>query len=326
MPYELEHRLVVGVASSALFDLTDSHAAFLEGLEAYQTYQEKHEEVPLRPGVAFPFVKRLLDLNDLSAGDPLVEVIVLSKNDPITGLRVMSSVAHHGLPISRAIFTEGQSPHRYMAELNMSLFLSGSRTDVESAISLGFPAGVVLGWTAVDDSTADDSPSELRVAFDFDGVLADDEAEKVFQSKGLEAFHMSERANRVAPHNPGPLHSFIIALKGIQEVERRRAIDNPDYIPRVRVSIVTARNAPAHERAVTTLRDWGVRVHDAFFLGGISKDRILRVLRPHIFFDDQRTHLEPVQDVVGCVLVPYGIANASESLVIDEVRARAESA
>lgn len=317
MPYELENRLVIGVASSALFDLTDSHAAFREGLEAYQAYQEKHEDVPLQPGVAFPFVKRLLALNDLSAEDPLVEVLVLSKNDPITGLRVMNSIESHGLPISRAIFTEGQSPHRYMSELDMSLFLSGSRKDVDAATALGHPAGVVLGWAAVGADLDDDPSRQLRIAFDFDGVLADDEAEKVFKSEGLEAFHLSETAKKVTPHNPGPLHSFVIALKRIQDLERRHAIESPNYSPRVRVSIVTARNAPAHARAVETLRNWGVRVHDAFFLGGISKDRILRVLRPHIFFDDQRVHLESIQDVVGCVLVPYGIANSSESLVIE---------
>lgn len=317
MPYELGHRLVVGVASSALFDLTESHRAFQKGLAAYRTYQDQHKDEPLAPGVAFPFVQRLLGLNDLSPADPLVEVFVLSKNDPVTGLRVMSSIASHGLPITRAVFTEGQAPFEYMSALHMSLFLSGNRDDVLGATALGFPAGLVLGAAAVGDFDPEDLSGELRVAFDFDGVLADDESERVHQTQGLAAFQSNESAKKVTPHNPGPLQGFVLALTRIQQAERQHAADDAAYAPRVRVSIVTARNAPAHERAVNTLREWNVQVNDAFFLGGVEKARILRVLRPHIFFDDQRGHLDPVREDVASVLVPYGVMNASETMVVN---------
>lgn len=321
MPYDLDSRLVIGVASSALFDLTDSHAAFKGGITAYRDFQKAHEDVPLEPGVAFPFIQRLLGLNDIApVGDPLVEVFVLSRNDPVTGLRVMSSLEHHALPITRAIFTEGQSPYPYMEELNMSLFLSGNRADVDAAMALGFPSGLVLGTAAVGtDPSIDRGHGELRVAFDFDGVLADDASEAVNQSEGLPAFQHLESTNKFTPHNPGPLHRFVQALSRIQRSEKAHAADDTDYVPRVRVSIVTARNAPAHARAVNTLREWKLIVNDAFFLGGVEKAKILRVLRPHIFFDDQHGHLDPVQHAVASVLVPYGVMNAAQDTVVEAV-------
>ncbi len=360
-PYDLDHRLVVGVSSSALFDLSTSQRVFDEqGIDAYRAYQDKYRDRMLRPGVAFEFVQRLLSLNDLSpaAGDPLVEVFVLSKNDPSTGLRVMSSVAAHGLPISRAIFTQGVAPYAYIPALNISLFLSGDAGDVRAATTLGHPAGQVLGsaavgqgassgptaprtsgarvapgdapvavepaveaTTPVGDVTAQDaSPTwvdadevkELRVAFDFDGVLADDSAERIFQSGGLEQFHQYESARKITEHHAGPILPFLRALSTIQRREEERVAEDPGYRPRVRVSIVTARSAPSHERAVNTLRSWGVTVNDAFFLGGADKGRVLRVLRPHIFFDDQRGHLDPVAREVASVLVPYGVTNEAQ--------------
>lgn len=182
MPYELSNRLVVGVASSALFDLAVSDAYFLaNGEQAYREYQEEHLDDVLGPGVAFSFIRRLLGLNDLrDAANPLVEVIVLSKNDPSTGLRVMRSIQTHGLSISRALFMQGKSPYEYIDALDMSLFLSGNDGDVRSAMALGFPAGLVLESASVDD----DDGGALRVAFDFDGVVADDEAERVYQGPG----------------------------------------------------------------------------------------------------------------------------------------------
>ncbi|KRD35038.1 hypothetical protein ASE27_16445 [Oerskovia sp. Root918] len=364
-PYDLDHRLVVGVASSALFDLSTSQRVFDEqGIDAYRAYQDRYRDRMLRPGVAFEFVQRLLSLNDLSpaAGDPLVEVFILSKNDPSTGLRVMSSVAAHGLPISRAIFTQGVAPYAYIPALNISLFLSGDAGDVRTATTLGHPAGQVLGSAAVgqgassgptaqrtpharvapgdapvtvepavqtveaamatgvavmgdatadisEESTADAEVGELRVAFDFDGVLADDSAERIFQSGGLEQFHQYESARKITEHHAGPILPFLRALSTIQRREEQRVAEDPGYRPRVRVSIVTARSAPSHERAVNTLRSWGVTVNDAFFLGGADKGRVLRVLRPHIFFDDQRGHLDPVAREVASVLVPYGVTN-----------------
>jgi len=306
--YELNERLVIGIASSALFDLGESDYVFRqEGEEAYRTYQEEHLDVPLSPGVAFPFIQRLLSLNDLAAtDDPLVEVIVLSRNDPDTGLRVMRSVAHHQLSISRAAFTQGQSPYAYMPALNMSLFLSANDADVQSAVAAGHPAGRVLPSTYTDDGT-----DELRVAFDFDGVLASDEAERVMRAEGLDRFLEHETSNMVTPLSPGPLRDFARNLNRIQRAEERRQQEDPDYRLRVRVSIVTARNAPAHERAVLSLKEWGVRVNDAFFLGGIDKERVIQILQPHIFFDDQRGHLESTARLVPSVHIPFGVANTA---------------
>ncbi|WP_369388211.1 5'-nucleotidase [Streptomyces sp. CG1] len=305
--YDLANRLVVGVASSALFDLRESDAVFREqGEEAYRAYQERHVDDTLRPGVAFAFIRRLLSLNDLGEpGDPLVEVIILSRNDPDTGLRVMRSIQAHELPISRAVFMQGRSPHKFMPALNMSLFLSANGMDVREAVAAGLPAGHVLGSQYADDP----EDQELRIAFDFDGVLAGDAAEQVYQSAGLEEFRAHEARNAATPHDPGPLRDFLAGVNRIQRRELERRKSDPGYEPRVHVSIVTARNAPAHERAVTSLKQWGVAVNDAFFLGGIDKGAVMGVLNPHIFFDDQVTHLESTSRTTPSVHVPFGKIN-----------------
>lgn len=303
---DLESCLVVGIASSALFDLRESGAYFDEhGEAAYRTFQDEHLEEPLEPGVAFPFVQRLLSLNDLDEDQSLVEVIVLSKNDPSTGLRVMRSLEHHGLPITRAVFTQGQAPYEYIEALGMSLFLSAERSDVDAAIKLGFPAGHVLPSTAAYD----DKDNSVRVAFDFDGVLADDTSERVYKAKGLQPYLKGEAGKRDQALAPGPLQRLLADLNVIQDREEARADSDLSYRPRLRIALVTARNAPAHERAILSLREWGVRVNDAFFMGGVEKARVLGVLRPHIFFDDQTTHLDGATDVVTGVHIPYGVAN-----------------
>ncbi|MDG3017206.1 5'-nucleotidase [Speluncibacter jeojiensis] len=310
VPYHLENMLVVGVASSALFDLSDSDAVFREqGEIEYRKFQEQHISDSLAPGVAFPLIKRLLSLNDLSTDDtPLVEVIVLSRNDPETGLRVMRSIADHNLPITRAIFMQGRSPYEYIGALNISLFLSQNEKDVRVALEMGFAAGQVLGSPAADLNGTD-----LRVAFDFDGVLADDSSERVMQSEGLPAFHAHEAEHLDDPLPEGRLSDFLRGINRIQDVEEGRAIEDPNYNRRVHVAIVTARNAPAHERVVRTLRSWGVHVNDAFFLGGIEKAKVLRVLQPHVFFDDQLGHLQSAADEIPSVHVPFGIVNDSSN-------------
>lgn len=306
MPYELQHRLVIGIASSALFDLKESDAVFRrDGEEAYRRYQEAHLDERLEPGVAFPFIRRLLSLNDLAPDDPLVEVIVLSRNDPDTGLRVMRSVAAHGLPITRAIFMQGSSPYRFMPALNMSLFLSENDQDVREAVAAGLPAGRVLTSSFEDDPNDHD----LRIAFDFDGVLADDASERVYQTDGMDSFREHETTNVATPHDPGPLRDFLANVNKIQRREEQRRLEDPTYRSRVHVSIVTARNAPAHERAVTSLKAWGVTVNDAFFLGGIDKGAITSVLKPHIFFEDQESHLESTARSAPSVHVPFGLIN-----------------
>lgn len=312
MPYELENRLVIGVASSAVFNLNESDAIFKsQGEEEYRKFQEQNLKNPLPKGIAFPFIKRLLSLNDLSSDpeDPLVEVVLLSKNDPDTGLRVMKTIEHYGLSMTRAIFMQGKSPYEYIPALNIALFLSGNKPDVDAAIKAGHPAGQVLD-SKFDD---DDEDKTLRIAFDFDGVLASDESETVMQSSGLTEFHAHEVANVMQPHNPGPLKEFLVRMSRIQSIEENYKTDNPGYENRIRVSIVTARNAPSHERALNTLKSWGVMANDAFFLGGIEKRRVLGVLKPHIFFDDQSGHLKPASAVAPSVHIPFGITNQKKT-------------
>lgn len=313
MPYSLEDRLVIGVASSAVFDLSDSDAVFRrEGEEEYRKFQRAHLEDPLPRGIAFPFIKRILSLNDLcsNSADPLVEVVLLSRNDPDTGLRVMKTIEHYGLGITRAIFMQGKSPYEYIPALNIALFLSGNKSDVDAAILAKHPAGQVLESYFEDD----ENDGMLRIAFDFDGVLAGDESESVMQASGLTEFHAHEVLNVMQPHNPGPLKEFLVRISKIQSVEEKYKKLNPDYKNRLRVSIVTARNAPSHERALKTLESWGVQANDAFFLGGIDKGKILAVLRPHIFFDDQPGHLKSTSAVAPSVHIPFGVANSSVNL------------
>ncbi|MEV6580489.1 5'-nucleotidase [Streptomyces sp. NPDC051582] len=308
MKYDLSDRLVIGLASSALFDLTDCDAVFREqGEDAYRAHQETHLEDVLDKGVAFPFVRRLLSLNDLvDPSDPLVEVIILSRNDPDTGLRVMRSIAAHGLHISRAVFQQGRSSHRFMPALNMSLFLSANDSDVREAVADGLPAGHVLKTERVDD----DADQELRIAFDFDGVLAGDSSERIFQNAGIDEFRAHEVLNAATAHDPGPLKEFLAGINRIQEREERERRKDPAYQPRLRVSLVTARDAPAHERAVRSLKQWGLRVNDAFFLGGVDKAAVMRALDPHIFFDDQVSHLNGTAPATPSVHVPFGVVNA----------------
>lgn len=308
MPYELDDRLVIGVASSAVFDLRDSDSVFKsQGEEEYRRFQEENLNNPLPKGIAFPFIKRLLALNDLSPeqNDPLVEVVLLSRNDPDTGLRVMKTIEHYGLGMTRAIFMQGKSPYEYIPALNIALFLSANKPDVDAAIRLGHPAGQVLDSKFADD----EQDNMLRIAFDFDGVLAGDESETVMQSSGLTAFHAHEVSNVTQPHNPGPLKELLVRISKIQSTEESHKKRNPDYENRIRVSIVTARNAPSHERALKTLKSWGVMANDAFFLGGIEKSRVLSVLKPHIFFDDQSGHLRTASAVVPSVHIPFGVTN-----------------
>lgn len=309
MPFALDDMLVVGVASSALFDLSDSDKIFREyGEDEYRKHQEEHLDDTLLPGVAFPFIRRLLSLNDLRPdGGQLVEVIILSRNDPETGLRVMRSLEAHDLAISRAIFMQGRSSHEYMEALNMSLFLSANDDDVRAAIDRGLPAGRVVGTPAEDPTGTD-----LRIAFDFDGVLTDDSSERIMQASDLAAFHENEASHTDEAMPEGLMARFLRGINRIQDIEEDLIGTDPTYNRRVHVAIVTARNAPAHERVVRTLQGWGLRVNDAFFLGGVEKARILRVLRPHIFFDDQVDHLRGAANEVPSVHVPFGIVNAAK--------------
>ena len=308
MPYPIEDKLVIAVASSALFDLSDSDHVFrTQGEKAYRKYQESHLDAPLEKGVAFPFVRRFLAINDRFPDKSPVEVVLLSRNSAITGKRVFRSIAHHGLDISRAAFLEGKSPYPYIPAFNASLFLSANETDVLQAIDYGHPAGTVLPSHVVDDK--DDA--ELRIAFDFDGVIADDASEKVYKAGSLEEFQEHETSRSHIPHSPGPLADLFRKLSHLQKLEDHALEADPNYRRALRTGIVTARNAPSHERVITTLEHWGVDANEVFFLGGMKKDRILNVLRPHMFFDDQRSHLESEAGSVPMVHIPFGVANVS---------------
>jgi 5'-nucleotidase len=281
MGYSLEGKLVVAITSRAFFDLDEADAVYRSlGLAAYREYQRLRENEPLAPGTAFPLVRALLAIN-VRAAKRLVEVFVLSRNDADSGVRILNSAQRHGVDIRRAAFTDGRDPWKYLAPFRCNLFLSAEPEDVEKALSIRFPAALILP----PPSTIEEDIEEVRVGFDGDAVLFDDESERVFQEQGLEAFQRREEALADVPMNPGPFEPFLRALHEIQ------AHFDEAKSP-IRTALVTARSAPAHLRVINTLRAWKVRVDESFFLGGLDKADVLAALRPHIYFDDQRGHLE----------------------------------
>jgi len=307
MSFPIEGKLVIAVSSSALFDLSESDRVFREqGPAAYKAFQEEHLDTVLETGVAFPFIRRFLAFNQYFLTEKPVEVVLLSRNSTATGLRLFRSIAHYGLDISRAAFTGGASPFPYIPAFNASLFLSANEQDVRGAVNAGSPAGLLLPGAVTDQP--DDQ--ELRIAFDFDGVLADDEAETVFKEQGLERFHEYEALHQKKVHQPGLLKDLFLKLSRLQELEEQERAGNPEYQCLLRTAIITARSAPAHERVITTLKSWGVEANETFFLGGMDKRRILNVLKPHIFFDDQLDHLQAKN--LAMVHVPFGVANGSQ--------------
>ncbi len=306
MAYPIEEKLVVGISSTALFDLTKEHQIFLdEGLEAFRKYQADNAAVPPEPGAAFPFIRRLLHLNKVFPEQAPVEVVMMSRNDPEAGRRMMNAMPHYGLDITRSFFLSGSAPFPYMKSVNACLYLSTNKEEVKDAIAQGHPAGHVLPCAAKDDG--DDN--QLRIAFDFDGVLVDDEAEARYADGGLPLFHHYEVANKDRPLKDGPLMPLLQKISGIQQIERDNAHKVNDPKKAIRVAIVTARNAPAHERLLNTMKNLGLEADELFLLGGIEKKNILDVLRPQIFFDDQIGHLEPAAESTPCVHIPFGIRN-----------------
>lgn len=311
MPYPIEKKLVVAISSSAVFDMKEADEIFRsKGEEAYRKHQREHLKKPFSKGVAFPFILRLLRLNAVFKREQPVEVVVLSRNDPDSGRRFFESCNHYDLTISRGAFLCGKDPYPYVESFNASLFLTANKDDVRGAIQAGMPAGLVMPTNALDEPKTD----ELRIAFDFDGVLADDSAEQVFQDQGLEHFHSSEVTNESEPLKPGPLHDLARKLSYWQKFEAKRQREDPGFKPLLRVAIVTARNAPAHTRFIRTLAAWGLSATETFFMGGIDKSRVLRVFRPHLFLDDQISHLEAIADEIPCVHIPFGNINKELNL------------
>ncbi|MBY0587819.1 5'-nucleotidase [bacterium] len=293
MDPKLAGKLVVAISSRALFDLDEAHQIFSTGgLDHYRRHQIDRENDVLPKGTGFPLVEGLLKLRD-PQGKDLVEVVLVSRNDADTGLRVMNSVEHYALPISRAVFTDGSNPYEYLKPFDCHLFLSANKDDVTQAFQQGFAAGLVYQ----PPYSLEQDANVVRIAFDGDAVLFSHEAEETYRNEGLEQFHQQERQSAEIPLNPGPFKGFLEALCRIQK------LFDADRCP-IRTALVTARSAPAHKRAIKTLRDWDVRVNESFFLGGVGKDGVLGVFRPHIFFDDHEMHCIPAASKLPTAQVP----------------------
>jgi 5'-nucleotidase len=294
-------QLVIGISSRALFDMRESHEVFeSEGLEVYSRYQVEREEAYLNPGVAFPLVRKLLDLNELTDESPKVEVILLSRNSADTGLRIFNTIEHYGLNIERAAFTNGESPYKYMEAYGADLLLSTNASDVRAALQKGYAAATILPGSASGPDSG-----QLRIAFDGDAVIFSDEAERIYKEHGLEVFSDKEKEAASRPLSGGP---FKRVLEALHEIQSSFPIENNP----IRTALVTARSAPAHKRVVLTLRKWGIRIDEALFLGGRSKGEFLKAFGADIFFDDQRVHVESAKDHVAAAHVPNGIANEIE--------------
>jgi 5'-nucleotidase len=301
MGVSLDGKLVVAISSRALFDFEQENEVFEQGSgphkdRAYMKLQLDKLDLPAKPGVAFSLVQKLLAFNDPQT--QRVEVVILSRNDPVSGMRVFRSAQHYGLPIQRGSFTRGQSPWRYLRPLHANLFLSAHLSDVRAALDAGVPAAQVYPQSAL---ASDAHPTEVRIAFDGDAVLFSDEAERVFQSEGLTAFQKHEKDHANRPLSAGPFKPLLAALQRLQQ----------DVTPtmRIRTALVTARSAPAHERAIRTLMDWNIEVDEAMFLGGLAKGEFLREFEPDFFFDDQTGHIEAASRHVPSGHVASGVSN-----------------
>ena len=321
MAANLDGQLVVAISSRALFDFEEENQVFEAGLQAlpaagtaskkdaaYMRLQLERLDVPAKPGVAFSLVKKLLAFNrapgiDAEAGSPAtpqqrVEVVILSRNDPVSGMRVFRSAQHYGLNIQRGTFNRGEAPWRYLKPLHANLFLSAHLSDVREALAAGVPAAQVYPHSV---RASDAHPNEVRIAFDGDAVLFSDEAERVFQAQGLSAFQQHERDKAEQPLLAGPFKPLLEALHRLQ------AVSTPGM--RIRTALVTARSAPAHERAIRTLMDWNVEVDEAMFLGGLNKGEFLREFEPDFFFDDQTGHVSSAALHVPAGHVASGVSN-----------------
>lgn len=298
MSYDLENRLVVGVSSRALFDLSSENEIFeRDGVEAYCRYQVEHENDILAPGPGFPLIKALLNLNELPGKAGCVEVIIMSRNSPDTSLRVFNAIAHYGLNITRAVLASGASLAPYLEAFRTDLFLSAYEDDVQSAIDSGIAAGIICS-DGIHTYDCEKQIKQIRIAFDGDAVLFSDESEQIFREKGLEAFEENERNLANTPLQAGPFAKFLKTLSDLQK-------DTSAEEAPIRTALVTTRSAPAHERVIRTLRAWNVRIDEAFFLGGVQKKDVLKAFGAHIFFDDQLIHTDSASEFVPAARVPY---------------------
>lgn len=297
MALSLDDKLVVGISSRALFDLEEENKIFEEkGLKAYSEYQIEHENDILKPGTAFPLVKALHNLN--CDNKHMTEIIIMSKNSADTSLRIFNSIKHYGLDISRAALIGGNSITPYLNTFKTDLFLSANEDDVQEAINAGIAAGIICSHANLPINPNEESP-QIRIAFDGDAVIFSDESEKIYKEKGLDAFAKHEEENAKKPLPEGP---FAKLLKTISLIQNQ--FKDAEKMP-IRTALVTARNTPAHERVIRTLRAWDVRIDEAFFLGGIEKSEILKSFGANIFFDDQSVHTDKASRLVPSARVPY---------------------
>ncbi|MBF0261210.1 MAG: 5'-nucleotidase [Magnetococcales bacterium] len=297
------HKMIIAISSRALFDLEESHTVFQEqGVTAYAAWQIAREDEPLAPGPAFSLVRKLMALNNSHPEQPLVEVILLSRNSSDTGLRVFNAIRHHGLDIVRAVFTSGETPWRYAAAFHAHLFLSLNPDDVRLALASGVAAAVILSPTHPQPL---EGSGPVRIAFDGDAVLFSDSSERIYQERGLAAFQENEILAARDPLPDGPFKPMLAAIQWIQGQH------SPESCP-IRTALVTARGAPAHERVIRTLRHWQIRVDELVFLGGLDKGAFLAAFGADIFFDDQTGHCESVRRFVPAGHVLHGVTNAVE--------------
>jgi len=304
MPVDLKDTLVIGISSRALFDLEKENDIFnSQGVAVYQKYQFDHEDSPLAKGTAFHLIESLLKLNSQREKN-LIEVVVMSKNSPDIGLRILNSISHYNLPITRSAFTSGVSLSKYVDAFKVDLFLSKTESDIQDVIDSGKCAAALI-YKAPEDYKPDEQT--VRIAFDADAVIFSDDSEQIYKRSGLEKFKENETMNENVPLEDGPFGKFIRLLSKVQQGLEKNLM---------RIAIVTARDYPANIRVIKTLRSWGVNVDEAFFLGGLPKDKILKAFNAHIFFEDQDSYVLPASSVVPSSRVPYRkdspLFNASE--------------
>ncbi len=297
MAVTLQDKLVVAISSRALFNFEEENRLFDAGNPgSYMALQLERLDLPAGPGIAFSLIKKLLAFNE--PGQQRVEVVILSRNDPVSGMRVFRSGHANEIQLERGVFTQGRPPFRYLRPLGAHLFLSANAEDVREALNAGFPAARVLTESVLASNSY---PDEVRIAFDGDAVLFSDEAERVYQAQGLDAFVHHERTKATQPLPDGPFKPLLAALHRLQQAGTPRM--------KSRTALVTARSAPAHERAIRTLMDWNIQVDEAMFLGGLSKGEFLREFEPDFFFDDQTGHVTHAARHVPAGHVASGIGN-----------------
>jgi len=298
MAYDLTRRFVIAVSSRALFDLSrENHVFETAGQQEYDKMQREQIDSPATPGSGFRLVRSMLGLNDYLPPDRGIETVLLSRNSVQAGKRIVRSLRHHKLAVSRSAFTTGESVVPYLGCYSVDLFLSANPEDVAAAAGSGVPAALVMGNPYKHPR---EPKREIRIAFDGDSVLFGSESEAIYQSDGMDAFHKNEYRLKDTPMTKGPMARLLFSLRYLQRIL-------PSGAPAIRVAIVTARNGPADERVMTTLDSWGVEVDQMFFLGGMDKWPVLREFNPDIFFDDQLNHCSLASGYIPSAQVPSNL-------------------